>query len=1035
MRTLQQDPSYEEPFVRITTTLPPGGEDIPEKRTRIVTNTFDFRTEGGDGPEVVFSQANIPNKYEANDSVRWRVIANATSIKRQAKDVTDPKALAVALANSKLAPAVSYATAYSMSDQGADATSVSGANARPGLQYGVVVAKSDSTAIGVGRGGATATSTSQAKSGQGVTVAGSRAEAEGRSGEVSAKARSNADSRGWYMAPGHAIAGALSINRGGITDGEARADASADLGTATTGSIIYATNNGYLDPKDPLGDALTVKSQNSNEAKVDVGNAASGSINVGFSRSGKVRLNNADTFAQAAVGNAIAGSLSVGISETGAVSLGDYSDTDDEVPNFATDAICSGGGAGYTVAETAGRGAAEAGQLNVAFSARSKTKICTRTIAASDQAPAISGAFSIANSYDTASATNNVIAETSDYPAVAGSVVLAQSQERALAEADSGANVRFSGPALAYSISSALLGELDASLARAKAETVTGPATSLAAGQAFGGVTTGAGTEAKSTTDVGNALALSASVSGSAFTSEGESKALANTNEGAAMAGALTANFAADSEAFAVSTAAINEAEKGSTLVDGRRGQGNAAAAAGAFSVGVIQGKAYSGATAKNAKTDDAAGTVGALSVSAATGIAQAQSKSTATAAAKDGNAQALAGALSLAGINAVSGATANAEAETGDVSATALSAGVGVFHGEARSFANAATTKCLDCVSDSVAQAVAVGIIADAQAVSTASTGNDDDKNKKDGNSIANAMAFGAISRTSNEANARVTVGPAQALSGGFAVAAPEHVRQAMKDTLAKGIVASSTKSVGPSPPKNVGPSPPKNVAPSPPKNVGPSPPKNVGPSPPKNVAPSPPKNVGPSPQGGSTTSSSSGGQRNTDNSSSGNGGSGAASSNGGSSGGSSRSSSSGEAGTSPTEMTQNLFFDPRSPPTENIIGNWPVTDSFARSPPPPSFGLRDDFTSEVDTIQRADFLIASKPDTVIPSAGFKVGSQSGSNPSIASSLSSRLKLPSAASPGPSPRVSVFDRILGTVSSQDGLEDASALRGKMMLG
>jgi hypothetical protein len=55
----------------------------------------------------------------------------------------------------------------------------------------------------------------------------------------------------------------------------------------------------------------------------------------------------------------------------------------------------------------------------------------------------------------------------------------------------------------------------------------------------------------------------------------------------------------------------------------------------------------------------------------------------------------------------------------------------------------------------------------------------------KEPGNALANAMAFGTISRTSNGGTARVTVGPGQALVGGFAVAAPNKVQEAAKAAL----------------------------------------------------------------------------------------------------------------------------------------------------------------------------------------------------------------------------------------------------------
>ena len=90
-----------------------------------------------------------------------------------------------------------------------------------------------------------------------------------------------------------------------------------------------------------------------------------------------------------------------------------------------------------------------------------------------------------------------------------------------------------------------------------------------------------------------------------------------------------------------------------------------------------------------------------------------------------------------------------------------------------------------MDCISDSVANAVATGFISDALARSAA------DSDKNPGNALANAIAVGVISRTSNGGSARIAVGPGQAISGGFAVSANKKV----SDTLAAAINPESKK------------------------------------------------------------------------------------------------------------------------------------------------------------------------------------------------------------------------------------------------
>lgn len=54
-------------------------------------------------------------------------------------------------------------------------------------------------------------------------------------------------------------------------------------------------------------------------------------------------------------------------------------------------------------------------------------------------------------------------------------------------------------------------------------------------------------------------------------------------------------------------------------------------------------------------------------------------------------------------------------------------------------------------------------------------------DSDKNPGNALANAISVGLISRTSNGGSSRIAVGPAQAISGGFAVSANKKIQNKM--------------------------------------------------------------------------------------------------------------------------------------------------------------------------------------------------------------------------------------------------------------
>jgi hypothetical protein len=378
------------------------------------------------------------------------------------------------------------------------------------------------------------------------------------------------------------------------------------------------------------------------------------------------------------------------------------------------------------------------------------SEITGNVVVAADQGDAIAGALSESNAYGRASNDISVTSSTSEYTSVGGLIGVSQAQEQAQNTLASSARSNI-GSALSYTIANSALGEIAVTTGSSSSTTVTGQAASMTHSQSIGGVTTESQAASTATTKDGHAASLGTAFSGSAFTAEAVSTSSATTTNGAALSGSLAGSFAADSEADSASSAA--------TAV------GNVGSASGAISLGVIQGKANSASSAASET-----GSVGSLSVAFSTGAIQAQAKVSSSAQTADGNAQSIAGAASISGINSVATTKSTAAAQTGDVDAEAEAYGVGGFHGEANADA-AAATGCAECDSTGTAMAIATGAIADATARAKA------DSPKNPGQAIANAMALGAVSRTSNGGSARVAIGPAQALTGGFAVSAPRHV------------------------------------------------------------------------------------------------------------------------------------------------------------------------------------------------------------------------------------------------------------------
>jgi hypothetical protein len=752
--------------------------DDVNTRTRTTAVNYDWRnpifgaepSSGGDTDIAggrITADATIPRKSEAPDAWKWNVVANATVIKSNNADQReDPLpegvtraasgiASARARGNSKFGSIKAYATAFTQGDGAQTSLAEAAGRARPGGQYRAVVVKSDSTAISTNDDVAVG-SYATGNAGQGIVVssargfgqAGTSAAGGGKAAIVDTAATANANR--WYMAPGHAIGGTLTLSRGGSLDTDSENRVRADLGTATSGALMYARADGNLPVAVPRIRNAIIQS-NDNAARVDAGNSAAGTINIGITQGGRVQLINDDTSAQSAVGNAIAGSLLLGYSENDRVRLGDYDVWDDATEDSTT-------------AVTRGRGAAQAGQINIALAPDGETRILADVGASAEQASAVAGAMNLANSWNTASIDSRSEARTSEYNAISGNIGLAQSQERSVSIINSKATTGI-GSALAYGLSNAVIGEQTSATTNAEATSKTGQAAALSASQSLAGVTAQGSGGATAETGSGNALALSSTVSGAAFTGRGSNTVSATAATGAALAAGGSVALGGDTVA---SSAATSETTTG-----------NAAAAGVAASLGVIQGKANVAVSSKSET-----GSSGALGVGVATGIAQAQSAARATSETADGNSQALAGSLAVSGVNAISSAKAESKTDTGDSTATAQSVAVGVFHGESRAAAKS-STGCVDCVSDAVANSIATGFIADSEAKATA------DSDKNPGNALANAMSFGAISRVANAGAARVAVGPAQALTGGFAVSGSKKTTIAAANAARAGTTA----------------------------------------------------------------------------------------------------------------------------------------------------------------------------------------------------------------------------------------------------
>eukprot|EP00775_Hariotina_reticulata_P003102 gene3102-3381_t len=702
-----------------------GGIQDAQKRQRATIT----QNEDGDITSAQLSAtANYPDKVLDNpNGWRFKTVANSTMVIATPEDI---KVRNTATANSKLAPAIALAGTNILTRGGVEGYTDVAAFGRPGLQYGATVAKADqylqslaTDSFNTGDGFSSGASRARATAGQGITVAMARNVMRTNVGGIVSDVRSNANSGRWYMSPGTAVSGAANIGYSGriyqFTQGRSR----AELGTAEGGVLNWGISNGVS----PLSVKLipnNIYSEIDNKVNNDIGAANAGYLNIQKSYGGKEN---------------------------------DSPEND-------------------VAATVRGRGAAEAGQINIAIAPNDDAEVLGDIKATSNQGPAVSGAFSLTNSYQTSEQGVDVNSRTSEYDAIAGNVGVSQAEARSVLANSATAKTTI-GSALAYNIANAVVAKQNSATASADATTTTGQAAALSASQSLGGVHSDSQGAASATSgSQGNALSTGTALSGSIFTTRAVSTSAAAAKEGQAVSGSWSGALSADSTADTASSAATTT--------------GNAASAAQGYSLGLLQGKAT---VASSSGTES--GSAGSLGVGVATGVIQAQSKVASSAETKDGRAQSLAGALSVSGINAVASATSSGASETGDVTSNAQAAGLGAFHGEATATSSSGTG-CVDCVSDSVANAVATGVVADALARSAA------DSDKNPGNALANAIAVGLISRTSNGGSARIAVGPGQAISGGFAVSAGNKAQQkvasAVNPESRKASVAAQTAEQG---------------------------------------------------------------------------------------------------------------------------------------------------------------------------------------------------------------------------------------------
>jgi hypothetical protein len=336
----QQQPAQQQPAQQ----QPPPPQVIPYNplnRTVIVKRAINLPNSNFPGA-VAEAFADYPDPVLENpDGWRFKVISNASIV--LGSNNTAVGARIDSIANSKLAPAIALASGNIYGAGAAALLARNGATARPGLQYGVTLAKTDGKVTSsaafdpenLSKGVVLMLVNQDAVSGQGQTVNLMSGRLEGSNlalGDM--RGRSIADR--WYLAPSHAVMGVSWDIKGGQAATFSRNIVRASQGSATSGMLHNLHGLGNIPGpaqfrRRPTRNGRKARflakhgalARGDNRAYVDAGTAQSGSLQLIKSDRGDSTAVGL-TQARTAEGNAIAGALNLVSSENGEVYIGDY---------------------------------------------------------------------------------------------------------------------------------------------------------------------------------------------------------------------------------------------------------------------------------------------------------------------------------------------------------------------------------------------------------------------------------------------------------------------------------------------------------------------------------------------------------------------------------------------------------------------------------------------------------------------------------------------------------------------------------------
>lgn len=181
---------------------------------------------------------------------RFKTLANSSLTFVYPSDLTTDTVRLTNIANAaaKLSPATALASTAAEQESVLEGDTAAVARARPGLQYGAVLAIAQQRLASTLQDEFTdtvlMTTRSVAEGGQGQSIALVRADASADAGVVTSDARADANAARWYMAPGHAVSGVTNIGRGGRAFTYTRSRTRSDLGSATGGVLAIGRGTG-----------------------------------------------------------------------------------------------------------------------------------------------------------------------------------------------------------------------------------------------------------------------------------------------------------------------------------------------------------------------------------------------------------------------------------------------------------------------------------------------------------------------------------------------------------------------------------------------------------------------------------------------------------------------------------------------------------------------------------------------------------------------------------------------------------------------